>query len=125
MDMKRTYQSLYYLITYLIIAGFGFLFVPQVLLKLLLSNGDYGDIFPRVAGMLILALAILVFQIMRLKIVALYVITLIVRGMILVCLSALYLYSHDPFFLIVIGIVTVGVLLTGIGYYLDKRERVA
>lgn len=120
-NMKRTHRSLYYLIAYLVIAGLGFLLIPQVMLKLLLSNGDYGDIFPRLVGMLILALAILVLQIIRLKIKALYVTTLIVRIMILSCLLGFYLYSQDPFFLIVISIVSLGVVLTGVGYYLDKR----
>jgi hypothetical protein len=83
---KRTRLSLYYLLAYLITAGFGFLLIPQVMFELLLSNGDYGDIFPRVAGMLILALTLLVFQIMRLKIESLYVTTVAVRLMILACL---------------------------------------
>jgi hypothetical protein len=120
--VKRTHLSLYYLITYLITAGLGFLLIPQVMLKLLFSNGNYGDMFPRLVGMLILALAILVFQIIRLKIESLYTSTLIVRGMILTCLVSFYLYSRDPFFLIVISIVSVGVLLTGIGYYLDRHR---
>jgi hypothetical protein len=119
--MKRTHLSLYYLITYLILAGLGFLAVPQFLLKLLMSNGDYGDVFPRLVGVLILALAVLVFQIMRLRIEALYVTTLIVRTMILACLFGLYLHSRDPFFLVVISIVSLGVILTCTGYYLDKR----
>jgi hypothetical protein len=109
------------LITYLILAGLGFLLIPQVMLNLLLSNGNYGNVFPRLVGMLILALAILVFQIIRLRIEALYASTLIVRGMILACLVSFYLYSRDPFFVIVIGIVSVGVFLTGVGYYLDKQ----
>jgi hypothetical protein len=122
--VKRTYLSLYYLLTYLITARLGFLLIPQVMLKLLLSNGNYGDVFPRLVGVLILALAILAFQIIRLKIESLYVTTLIVRVLILACLLYLYLHSHDLFFLIVISIVCVGVILTGTGCYLDKRSRV-
>ena len=119
--MQRTHLSLYYLMAYLILAGLAFLLAPQFLLKLLSSNGDYGDVFPRLLGVLILALAILVFQIMRLKIEALYTTTLIVRGMILACLLGLYLYSQDPFFLVVISIVSLDVILTCVGYYLDKH----
>jgi hypothetical protein len=118
---KRTRLSLYYLLAYLITAGFGFLLIPQVMFELLLSNGDYGDIFPRVAGMLILALTLLVFQIMRLKIESLYVTTVAVRLMILACLVWLYLQSRDPFFIIVIAIVSLGVMLTISGYYMDQQ----
>lgn len=69
--------------------------------------------------MLILALTLLVFQIMRLKIESLYVTTVAVRLMILACLVWLYLQSRDPFFIIVIAIVSLGVMLTISGYYMD------
>ncbi len=45
--MKKTHLSLYYLVGYLIPAGIGLIAAPQFVLKLLLSNGDYGDVMPR------------------------------------------------------------------------------
>jgi hypothetical protein len=38
--------------SYLFIIGIGLLLAPRETLKILQSNGDYGDVFPRVAGML-------------------------------------------------------------------------
>ena len=119
--MKRTHLSLYYLIGYLILAGLALIAAPQLALKLLLSNGSYGDVLPRLLGVVLLALGIVILQIVRLQLEVLYSTTLIVRGIILVCLLGLYLYAHDPFFLSLIGVVGLGVLLTGVSYWLDRR----
>ena len=54
--MNRTHISLYYLCTYLLLGGFVLLLFPAQGLKLFLSTGDYGDVFPRVAGMLLAGL---------------------------------------------------------------------
>ena len=48
--MKLTRLSLYYLATYLPLAGLALLFVPDFATKLLLSNRTYEDTFMRVAG---------------------------------------------------------------------------
>jgi hypothetical protein len=40
----------------LTIAGLSLLVAHQLSLRLLFSNGDYGDVFPRVAGLMILGL---------------------------------------------------------------------
>jgi hypothetical protein len=45
--MNRTRLSLHYLYSYLIVIGLALLFFPKEGLRLLLSNGDYGDIMPR------------------------------------------------------------------------------
>ena len=49
--MKRTHFSLYYLIGYAIPSGLLLLIAPQVAFRLLLSNGAYGDVLPRLLGM--------------------------------------------------------------------------
>jgi hypothetical protein len=49
--MKRTHLSLYYLVGYLLPAGIALIAAPKVALKLLLSNGNYGDVLPRLLGM--------------------------------------------------------------------------
>src|SRR3970040_1728257 len=103
--MKRTHLSLYYLVGYLIPAGIALITVPQIALKLLLSNGAYGDVLPRLVGVVLLALGIIVLQIVRLHIDALYTTTLMARAVILVCLFGLYLYARDPLFLVLIGVV--------------------
>jgi len=45
-----------------------------------------------------------------------------IRAMILSCLLVLYVRSRDAFFLIVTGIVSIGVLPAVIGHLMDKRE---
>ena len=120
--MHRTRLSLYYLAAYLAFAGLALLLVPTFALQLLFSNGDYGEVFPRLAGMLLLGLAILVTQIIRHRIEVLYPTTLVVRLFFLVVLAYLYLSSSDPFFLVVFGIVVLGVIFTGYSY-LSERGR--
>jgi hypothetical protein len=118
--MRLTRLSLYYVVSYLTVAGLALLIVPSFALSLLLSNGDYGDIFPRFVGMTLLGLDVLVFQIVRLRVEQLYSTTLAVRIFFLVVLAALFVLSSDPFFLVVFAIVGVGVLVTGYSYL---RER--
>ena len=120
--MTRTRLSLYYLVSYLTVAGLALFLVPGFALPLLLSNGDYGDVFPRLAGMLLIGLAILVAQIIRLRLEAMYTTTLIVRIFFLFSFVFLYVISGDPFFLVVFGIVVVGVALTTWGYLSDRAS---
>jgi hypothetical protein len=118
--MHRTRLSLFYLASYLTVAGLALLLVPSFALQLLLSNGDYGEVFPRLAGMLLLGLAVLITQIIRHRIEVLYPTTLIVRLFFLVVLAYLFLSSSDPFFLVVFGIVLLGVVFTGYSYLTER-----
>ena len=121
--MNRTRLSLYYLVGYLIPAGIALITVPQIALKLLLSNGNYGDVLPRLLGVVLLALGIIVLQILRLRADVLYSTTLIARAVILACLIGLYVYVRDPLFLTLLGIVGLGFMLTGVSYLLDRRSK--
>jgi hypothetical protein len=120
--MTRTRLSLYYVVAYLTVAGLALLLTPNFALTLLLSNGNYGDIFPRFAGMTLLGIDILVFQIVRLRLEQLYPTTLFVRVFFLVVLAALFVLSGDPFFLVVFAIVGVGVLITGYSYLTERTK---
>ena len=120
--MPLTRLSLFYVVGYLTVAGLALLLVPNFALTLLLSNGNYGDIFPRFAGMTLLGIDILVFQIVRLRIEQLYPTTLLVRVFFLVVLAALFVLSGDPFFLVVFAIVGVGVLITGYSYLSERGK---
>jgi hypothetical protein len=119
--MHRTRLSLFYLAGYLTFAGLALLLVPTFALRLLLSNGHYGEVFPRLAGMLLLGLAVLIIQIIRHRIDALYPTTLALRLFFLVVLAYLFVTSGDPFFMIVFGIVALGVLFTGYAYLSERR----
>jgi hypothetical protein len=120
--MKKTHLSLYYLVGYLIPGGVALIIAPQWALKVLLSDGNYGDVLPRLVGVLLLALGIVILQIVRIHVDVLYSTTLAVRSVILVCLFGLYLYSPDPLFLTLLGIVGFGFVLTGVSYWLDRRR---
>jgi uncharacterized membrane protein len=121
--MKRTRLSLYYLAGYLLFAGVALIAAPSFALKLLLSNGSYGDVLPRLLGVVLLALGILVAQMLRLCLKQLYTTTLAVRAIILAVLVWLYAMSSDPFFLVLVGVVGLGVVFTGASYLLDRREQ--
>ena len=90
-------------------------------MKLLLSNGDYGDLLPRLLGVVLFALGILIVQIIRHDLTQLYATTLVARAAILAVLIWLYVSSADPFFLVLIGVVGLGFVLTGASYFLDSR----
>ncbi len=121
--MKRTRLSLYYLATYLLIAGVALIAAPGLALTLLLSNGAYGDMFPRLVGVLLIAIGVIIVQIIRFRLEMLYTTTLLVRALILLTLGGLYVSSRDPFFLVLIGIVGFGVLLTGTSYLRDRQAK--
>jgi hypothetical protein len=119
--MRRTHLSLYYLAAYLLVAGAALIATGQFAMRLLLSNGEYGDALPRLLGVVLLALGILIAQIIRHRLEVLYSTTLAVRGLILSVLAGLFVATRDPFFLVLIGIVGLGVVLTGASYVLDRR----
>ena len=76
----------------------------------------------RLAGMFLLGLGIIVVQLIRLRNEALYPTTLVVRAFFCVCISVFYLMSGDPLFLMMLGIVGLGLLLTGSCYLVDRRR---
>jgi hypothetical protein len=118
--VRRTHLSLYYLAGYLLFAGVALVATGQWVMRLLLSNGEYGDALPRLLGVVLLALGILIVQIIRYRLEVLYPTTLVVRALILAVLAGLFVYTRDPFFLVLIAIVGLGVLLTGVSYVLDR-----
>jgi small basic protein len=119
--MNRTRVSLYYLGTYLTVIGIALLVAPHATLKILQSNGDYGDVFPRVAGMLMSGLGLSIFGMIRARSERQYPTTLFVRTYFLVCIVAFYLATSDPMFLVLGAIVALGFVMT-LGSYLADRK---
>jgi uncharacterized protein YjeT (DUF2065 family) len=120
--MTKTRLSLYYLASYLIGGGVGFLAAPQIGLDLFLSNGTYDDSMVRLVGLLLLSLGILIAQIIRLRLYQLYSTTLIVRAIILIVLAGLYVTSEDPLMLTLFGIVGIGFVFTLVSYMMDRNS---
>jgi hypothetical protein len=114
--------SLYYLAGYLLAGGFALLLAPDHTLKILFSNGDYGEIFPRLAGMLMSGLGMTIVGIIRARAQALYPATLLVRSYFIVCLVCLYWWARDPFFLVVLAVVSIGVGITLTTYLVDRTR---
>lgn len=120
--MRRTRLSLYYLATYLLGAGVALVIAPSLALTLLFSNGHYGDVMPRLLGVVLFSLGVFVVQVIRHQVEALYTTTLAVRSVIVLVLVGLFVYSHDPLFISLIVVVGIGMILTGTSYLTDRRR---
>jgi uncharacterized protein YjeT (DUF2065 family) len=120
--MLRTRLSFFYLAAYLLGAGVALAFAPSLALKLLFSNGNYGDVMPRLLGVILLALGVIIVQIIRHRVEALYLTTLGVRVIIVVGLVALFIDSKDPLFISLTVVVGIGMILTGTSYLIDRRR---
>ena len=68
-----------------------------------------------------IALSVVVSQIIRHSVEVLYTTTLVVRVFFIVLIVWLYMQTKDPLFLVVLGVVALGVALTATSYLLDKR----
>jgi uncharacterized protein YjeT (DUF2065 family) len=123
--VNRTHLSLYYLAGYLLPAGTLLLLVPDFATKLLLSNRTYDDAPFRLAGILLIGLGILVVQMIRYRLEVLYPTTIVIRLLISATLIGLFLRTSDPFFLVVLAVVVVGIALTAMSYVLDRRASAA
>ncbi len=99
-----------YLSTYLLLGGVGLLIFPALTLRLMQSNGTYGDVMPRVVGMFMLAVGGLIFQFVRAQDYRYYLYSAVARTFIVLVLTTLYVRSHDPLFLVLDAIVLVGLL---------------
>jgi hypothetical protein len=108
--------------SYLAVIGFGLLIAPQGTLKILQSSGDYGDVFPRVSGMLMSGLGLSIFGMIRARSYELYPATLFIRAYFIACIAAFYVMTRDPLFLVLIAIVGLGLVLTLSSYMLDRRS---
>ena len=92
-------------------------------MRLLFSNGHYGDVFPRVAGMMILGLGIIVIQVIRLRLEQLYSTLWAIRLLFLAGWLGFYLSTRDPYFLVLFAIVGLGFLWTGISLWQERAAR--
>jgi len=120
--MHKTRLSLFYLGSYLTLIGLGLLLVPDKTLKLLQSNAEYGNVFPRIAGMLMSGLGLAVFGIIRARVPELYPTTLFIRMYFLVCITVFYWMTSDPLFVVLVVIVGIGFVLTASSYVFDRRS---
>jgi uncharacterized protein YjeT (DUF2065 family) len=118
--MNKTRWSLYYLVTYLTLTGLGLMWAPAAVLRVLGATHAYDDAMPRFAGILMVALGLLVSQVIRFRLAQLYPITVYIRLGIWAFVAWLYLHARDPFFVAVLAVVGVGILLTAAAYLAER-----
>src|SRR5271169_6147385 len=121
--MNRTRLSLFYLAGYLGLGGAGLLLAPQFSLDLLGAKRIYDPVFVRFSGMFMLAMSAVVITFIQHRLEALYKNTIIIRAFFIVCLVWFYLQTGDPLFLVILGVVALGVLFTSTSVVLDLRAR--
>ncbi len=112
--------TLIYLASYLFVGGIGFAFIPELVLKMFMSTGEYGDIMPRVVGMFMIVLGFLITLFIKNEDYKYYLPTIIARSFIVIFLSALYFNTNDTLFIILNIIVLVGLLPSFFIFIKDK-----
>ena len=121
-ELPRTRLSLYYLVGYTIPVGMALMSVPQMTMKLLLTNHAYDDLGLRMFGVLLFSLGILAFGLIVNRASSVYTGTLLVRGFIIAALFVLYSQYRDPALLVINLVVAVGFTLTFLSWRKDKAE---
>ena len=113
-----------YLISYLAVAAVGFGLFPKLTFDLFLSNGDYGEILPRLLGAMMGVLSFLLFVIYREGDWPKYSpYTMMARTPLVLFIFYLYAVSRDPMFLIINAIVLLGLVTTAVGTVLERGAR--
>ena len=116
----RIRVSLVFVAGYLLLTGLGLLIAPSITLQLLGSSADYGVVMPRWVGMFSVALAAVIAQVLRHRLAVLYPLGFFMPGAMLFGFVALFIQSDDRMFLVVAGVVSIGVLMTGLSLWLDR-----
>ncbi len=120
--MSKTRLSLIYPAGYLSIGGFSFLFAPHTTLSLFLSNGAYSDLMVRILGTVLLALAFVVVQIIRVEATQLYFTSVLLQVWVLTALIAFYVVYRDPMLLILVAIIGPGIVLTVLACVTERKS---
>jgi hypothetical protein len=121
-ELPRTRLSLYYLLGYTLPVGVALMSVPQMTMKLLLTNHSYDDLGLRMFGVLLFSLGILALGLIVNRASSVYTGTLLVRGFIIAALLVLYLQYRDPALLVIDLVVAVGFTLTFLSWRKDKAN---
>jgi hypothetical protein len=118
----NTRFSLLFVATYLLLTGIGLAAAPDFALRMLGSTVEYGTIMPRWVGMFSIALAAVIVQVLRHRVTVLYPMGFFMPGAMLFGFAALYLKSGDNLFLAIMTVVGIGVAVTGVSLWLDRRR---
>jgi hypothetical protein len=122
-ELPRTRLSLYYLAGYTLPVGLSLMFVPQLTMQLLFSNHVYDDLGLRIGGVFLFSLGLIVVGMIVREVSRAYVITLFVRAFIIAALLTLFTQYRDPALLATSAVVTIGWILTFLGWRKDSERR--
>lgn len=122
-ELPRTRLSLYYLAGYTLPVGLALMFAPQLTMQLLFSNHVYDDLGLRIGGIFLFSLGLIVVGMIVREVSRAYVITLFVRAFIIAALLTLYTQYGDPALLATSTVVTIGWILTFLGWRKDTAEQ--
>lgn len=120
--MPKTRKSLYYLATYLTLTGLALIFMPQLTLKLLLANHEYPSTFVQFSGILMVGLAVVVMNVIAYGNRYLYRATLMARIPMWILILGLYFYTRETCFLVVLGVLGLGIVITGSAYLSERNN---
>ena len=122
-ELPRTRLSLYYLAGYTLPVGLALMFVPHKTMQLLFSNHVYDDLGLRIGGVFLFALGLIVVGMIIRELSRAYTLTLFVRAFIITALLTLYAQYGDPALLTTSAVVTIGWILTFLGWRKDTAEQ--
>ena len=117
--MPRMRLSMFYLAGYLLPVGLLLMFVPQLTMKLLLTNHTYDDLGLRMGGVFLFAIGMLVVSMIVNHAAKMYSTTLFVRAFIIASLLVLFGIYRDPALLAISAVVIIGWVLTFISWRKD------
>jgi hypothetical protein len=103
--------------------GLALMFVPQLTMKLLLTNHAYDDLGLRMGGVFLFAIGMIVSGMIINEASRAYPVTLFVRAFIITALFVLYAQYGDPALLAINLVVAIGWVLTFLGWRKDKAEQ--
>ncbi|MFN7977512.1 MAG: hypothetical protein U0P30_05205 [Vicinamibacterales bacterium] len=120
--LPLTRLSLFYLCAYLTATGLALMTAPAPTLRWLQASGRYDDAMPRFAGVLMLALGLLVSQVIWRRLASLYPATIAIRLVIWTYVCWLFVRTGDRFFATVLGVLGLGILLTAAALTVERRR---
>ena len=112
--------TFWYLASYLLFGGIGFAFIPDLTLRLFLSDTDYGDVMPRVVGMFMLLLGGLIANMAAARDFNYYRYSVLARSFAVGFLAYLLIKTDNPLFIVLLIIVLIGYLPS---LYIVVREQ--
>ncbi|MGL4768114.1 MAG: hypothetical protein ACRCV6_08585 [Formosimonas sp.] len=120
MNVKKLCMQ--YLSGYLIGGGLGFCLVPDWTLRIFGSNGQYGDVMPRLVGIFMLLLGGLVYQFVRNNDWRYFTYSVWARTGAFIAAIGMYVYARDPLFITLAVIVLIGLIPSIYSLSKDKQS---